>query len=707
MSSHIYTQNRELSWLAFNERVLAEAADDAVPLLERLKFASIFTSNLDEFFMIRVGSLFDLMGIEPERRDSRSNMTPLEQLQAIYAAVRPLYRRREAICMGLERLLRRYGICRLGWDELTGSEKKFCQRYFRAEVEPIISPQIVDTHHPFPHLRNNVLHIGAWVKYRSRDVFGVIPVPDALPGVLFLPGTEGLRYIHMEELLLHHTEDIFSNYDVRAKCVFRVTRNADINPEDEAFDLDENEDFRKKMRKALKQRTRLAPVRLELSERIEGDFLEYLKKRLPVTDGQIYCTSAPLCLNYAFSLAGRLPEELRRSLTYPEFRPCRCSGLNSSESMIKQITRSDRLLSYPFESMSPFLNLLREASEDPDVISIKITIYRLASKAKLVEYLCNAAEQGKDVTVFIELRARFDEQNNIDWSERLEDAGCTVFYGFENYKIHSKICLITRRERGQIRYITQVGTGNYNEKTAAQYTDVSLLTANPDIGQDAVEFFKNMSIGELDGDYAHLLVAPHSLKRTILRLMDEEIAKGPRGRMRFKINSLTDIDIIEKLREASRAGVRTDMVVRGICCILPGIPGETDNIRIVSIVGRFLEHSRIYCFGEGESERMYISSADFMTRNTQRRVETACPIYDSAVRAKLHRIMDVCLADNVKARELHSDGSYGPVHGGAERIDAQLTQMDWALDAEAEPEPPAEREGALGRMFRRFFRGER
>ncbi len=609
--------------------------------------------------------------------------------------------------MGLERLLRRYGICRLGWDELTGSEKKFCQRYFRAEVEPIISPQIVDTHHPFPHLRNNVLHIGAWVKYRSRDVFGVIPVPDALPGVLFLPGTEGLRYIHMEELLLHHTEDIFSNYDVRAKCVFRVTRNADINPEDEAFDLDENEDFRKKMRKALKQRTRLAPVRLELSERIEGDFLEYLKKRLPVTDGQIYCTSAPLCLNYAFSLAGRLPEELRRSLTYPEFRPCRCSGLNSSESMIKQITRSDRLLSYPFESMSPFLNLLREASEDPDVISIKITIYRLASKAKLVEYLCNAAEQGKDVTVFIELRARFDEQNNIDWSERLEDAGCTVFYGFENYKIHSKICLITRRERGQIRYITQVGTGNYNEKTAAQYTDVSLLTANPDICQDAVEFFKNMSIGELDGDYAHLLVAPHSLKRTILRLMDEEIAKGPRGRMRFKINSLTDIDIIEKLREASRAGVRTDMVVRGICCILPGIPGETDNIRIVSIVGRFLEHSRIYCFGEGESERMYISSADFMTRNTQRRVETACPIYDSAVRAKLHRIMDVCLADNVKARELHADGSYGPVHGGAERIDAQLTQMDWALDAEAEPEPPAEREGALGRMFRRFFRGER
>ena len=703
MSAHIYTQNRELSWLAFNERVLAEASDESVPLLERLKFASIFTSNLDEFFMIRVGSLFDLMGVEPDRRDSRSGMTPEEQLHAIYDAVRPLYREREAVCLGLERLLRRYDICRLEWKELTGSEKKYCQRYFHSEVEPIISPQIVDTHHPFPHLKNNVLHIGAWVKYRSRDVFGVIPMPEALPGVLFLPCDEGLRYIHMEELLLHHAGDIFANYDVRAKCVFRVTRNADINPEDEAFDMDENDDFRKKMRKALRQRTRLAPVRLELSERISGDFLEYLKKRLPVTDEQVFFTSAPLRLDYAFSLAGKLADpELRRAMTYPEFKPCRNAQIRTGESMIRQISRSDKLLSFPFESMSPFLTLLKEASEDPDVISIKITIYRLARKAKLVEYLCAAAENGKDVTVFIELRARFDEQNNIDWSERLEDAGCNVFYGFESYKIHSKICLITRRERGEIRYITQVGTGNYNEKTAEQYTDVSLLTSNRDIGQDAVEFFKNMSIGELDGEYRHLLVSPYSLKREVLRLMDGEIAKGSAGRMRFKINSLTDMDIIERLRKASRAGVRIDMVVRGICCILPGIPGETENIHIVSIVGRFLEHSRIYCFGEGEDERMYISSADFMTRNTQRRVETACPIYDSAVRAKLNGIMDLCLMDNVKARELHADGSYSPVHGGEERLDAQQLQMDRAIDAAAEPEPAPEREGVIGRLLRRF-----
>ena len=702
MSAQIYTQNRELSWLAFNERVLAEAADESVPLLERLKFASIFTSNLDEFFMIRVGSLFDLNNVEPERRDSRSGMTAREQLDAIYAAVRPLYREREAVCLGLERLLRRYGICRLGWDELTDREKKFCQRYFRSEVEPVISPQIVDTHHPFPHLKNNVLHVAAWVKYRSRDVFGVIPMPDALPDVLFLPCEDGLRYIHMEELLLRRAGDVFTGCEVREKCVFRVTRNADINPEDEAFDMDEGEDFRKKMRKMLRQRTRLAPVRLELSERIGGDFLDYLKKRLPVADGQIYYTSAPLKLGYAFSLAAKLPGELRRSLTYPEFKPCRPAGINSGESMIRQASRADRLLSYPFESMDPFLRLLKEAGSDPGVISIKITIYRLASRAKLVEYLCRAAENGKDVTVFIELRARFDEQNNIDWSERLEDAGCTVFYGFESYKIHSKICLITRRERGQIKYITQVGTGNYNEKTAAQYTDLSLITADERIGQDAVEFFKNMSIGELDGEYSHLLVAPHSLKRTILHLMDEEIARGARGRMKFKINSLTDMDIIEKLREASRAGVRIDMVVRGICCILPGIPGETDNIHIVSIVGRYLEHSRIYIFGEGESERMYISSADFMTRNTQRRVETACPIYAAETRAKVHAVMDVCLADNVKARTLCPDGSYAPARGGAERVDAQQTQMDWALAAEAVPEPPAGREGPISRLIKRL-----
>ena len=698
MNDQAFTQNRELSWLAFNDRVLTEATDETVPLLERLKFVSIFTSNLDEFFMIRVGSLFDLSNMNADSRDKRSGWTPEEQLQAIYTAVQPLYRKREAICASLERQLRVHGICCLSYSELEATEQKFCNQYFKNSIAPIISPQIVDTHHPFPHLRNKVIHVGAWLKYKNRDVFAVIPLPDALPPVLFLPGSD-LRYIHMEEVLLAYVEQIFSNYIVREKMAFCVTRNADINPDDDAYDFD-SDDFRKKMKKALKQRMRLAPVRLELSKSISADFAGYLKARLPVTDRQIFVTSAPLKLSYDFSLASRLPEVKQRALTYPPFTPCVCGEINPGESIIRQVMRKDRLLSYPFESMAPFLNLIREASEDPAVISIKITIYRLASKAKLVDYLCAAAERGKDVTVLIELRARFDEQNNIDWSERLEEAGCTVLYGFEEYKVHSKICLITRREHGEIRTITQVGTGNYNEKTAEQYTDVALLTADRRIGEDATEFFKNMSIGNLEGKYQQLLVAPVSLKSTIMQRIDEEIAKRDQGRIVIKINSITDVDLIEKLKQASCAGVKIDMIVRGICCILPGVPGKTENLRVISIVGRYLEHSRIYCFGTGTSEQMYISSADFMTRNTTRRVEVACPIYDKDVRAKLHRILDACLSDNVKARVLQSDGSYALRERVGTPVDSQQLMMDQALQRQAEG-PILEKEEHHG-LFQRL-----
>jgi len=671
-------QNRELSWLAFNDRVLSEATDETVPLLERLKFVAIFSSNLDEFFMIRVGSIFDLMHVEPDSHDHRSGWTPQEQLEAIYRAVRPLYQKREAICAALEKQLRVHGIYRLSYEELEPPEKKYCTQYFKNSVAPIISPQIVDTHHPFPHLKNNLLHVGAWVKYKSREFFGVIPLPDSLPPVLFLPGGE-LRYLPMEELLTAFLGESFPNYSVRERMVFRVTRNADINPEDEAFDLD-SEDFRVKMKKVLKRRTRLAPVRLELSAPISEAFRGYLMERLPIADGQIFITSAPLRLDYAFSLPSRLPEVKRKALTYPPFTPCPSPQINPEESVIRQVLRKDRLLFYPFESMAPFLNLIREAAEDPAVISIKITIYRLARKAKLVEYLCQAAENGKDVTVLIELRARFDEQNNIDWSERLEEAGCTILYGFEGYKVHSKICLITRRERGgEIRCITQVGTGNYNEKTAAQYTDVSLLTANQRIGRDATEFFKNMSIANLEGDYKELLVAPVSLKSTLINLIDEEIAKRNQGRILIKVNSITDVELIEKLKQASCAGVKIDLIVRGICSILPGVPGKTENIRVISIVGRYLEHSRIYCFGTGSGERIYISSADFMTRNTECRVEVACPIYDRDVRLRLHRILDACLADNTKARILQPDGSYLPCTAGELPVDSQQTMMNLAL----------------------------
>ena len=673
-----FTQNRELSWLRFNERVLMEATDETVPLLERLKFIAIFTSNLDEFFMIRVGSLFDLSHFKTHTIDQKSGWTPGEQLTHIYEAVRVLYARRQQIYQEVEQQLRVHGICQLHYDELAETEVKFVRQYFKSSIAPILSPQIVDTHHPFPHLQNKALHIGAWLKYKNNPMFAVIPVPAALPEVIFLPGGE-TRYIRTEEVILEHVSQIFKDDTILEKTVFCVTRNADINPDDEAFDFD-SDDFRGKMKKLLRQRQRLAPVRLELSRPISETFLKYLKEHLPVTQEQVYVTNAPLKMGYAFALPAKLSENKRRALTDAPFTPGVPHGVRLNAPITPQVQAHDILLSYPFEGMDTFLHLIRESAYDPDVISIKITIYRLARKAKLVEYLCAAAEAGKDVTAFIELRARFDEQNNIDWSERLEDAGCTVIYGVENYKVHSKVCLITRRSQGSVQYITQVGTGNYNEKTALQYTDLSLITANPAIGQDANHFFQNLAIGNVSGQYEHLMVAPSSLKTGIIREIDREIAKRGEGRIFIKMNAITDIDLIEKLKQASCAGVRVRMIVRGICCILPDIPEKTENIEVISIVGRFLEHSRVYCFGQGNDERMYIASADFMTRNTEKRVEVACPIYNQAVREKIHYLMDTCWADNVKARALQRDGSYRTRPIRETPIDSQQMLMAKALE---------------------------
>lgn len=673
-----FTQNRELSWLRFNERVLMEATDETVPLLERLKFIAIFTSNLDEFFMIRVGSLFDLSHFKTHTIDQKSGWTPGEQLTHIYEAVRVLYARRQQIYQEVEQQLRVHGICQLRYDELAETEVKFVRQYFKSSIAPILSPQIVDTHHPFPHLQNKALHIGAWLKYKNNPMFAVIPVPAALPEVIFLPGGE-TRYIRTEEVILEHVSQIFKSDTILEKTVFCVTRNADINPDDEAFDFD-SDDFRGKMKKLLRQRQRLAPVRLELSRPISETFLKYLKEHLPVTQEQVYVTNAPLKMGYAFALPAKLSENKRRALTDAPFTPGVPHGVRLNAPITPQVQAHDILLSYPFEGMDTFLHLIRESAYDPDVISIKITIYRLARKAKLVEYLCAAAEAGKDVTAFIELRARFDEQNNIDWSERLEDAGCTVIYGVENYKVHSKVCLITRRIQGSVQYITQVGTGNYNEKTALQYTDLSLITANPAIGQDANHFFQNLAIGNVSGQYEHLMVAPSSLKTGIIREIDREIAKRGEGRIFIKMNAITDIDLIEKLKQASCAGVRVRMIVRGICCILPDIPEKTENIEVISIVGRFLEHSRVYCFGQGNDERMYIASADFMTRNTEKRVEVACPIYDQNVREKIHYLMDTCWADNVKARALQRDGSYRTRPIRETPIDSQQMLMAKALE---------------------------
>lgn len=701
-----YTQNRELSWLRFNDSVLDEAVDERVPLLERLKFVSIFTSNLDEFFMIRVGSLHDQEALGSTAVDKKSGMTASQQLTAIYAAVCPLYAKRERIFRDIDRQLRPYGIYQLSYGELENSERAFLQEYYESNVAPSLSPQIIDPHHPFPHLQNKVVHVGAWLRRGEKKVFAVIPLPASLPEVVLLPGSS-LRCIRTEEILFRQLPSIFSTYTVDEASAFCVTRNADVNPDDEAFEYDE--DFRQKMKKVLGARRRLAPVRLEYDREISDCFLQYLCDRLSITLEQAYQTTAPFKMGYVFDLEGKLPEGRRKALLYQPFHPQLPYGIRRKGSVLEQVRQRDLLLSYPFESMDPFLQLIRESASDPAVLSIKITIYRMAKHAKLVDYLCAAAENGKDVTVLIELRARFDEQHNIDWSERLEDAGCTVIYGFEEFKVHSKLCLITRREQGKIRFITQAGTGNYNEKTATMYTDLSLMTADQAIGRDANEFFKNMSIGNLEGKYHHLLVAPTSLKSSLLAEMDREIAKGPEGRILIKINSITDYGLMKKLKEASCAGVQVRMIVRGICCLLPELPGKTENIHITSIVGRFLEHSRIYCFGQGSQERMYIASADFMTRNTERRVEVACPIYDLSVRRKIHQILDACLKDTLKARQMRSDGSYCR-RPPEPPFDSQQFLLEQAIrDAKEEqrqPDMPQESGGFLNWLRRTFRLGQ-
>ena len=699
-----YTQNRELSWLQFNARVLAEAEDENVPLLERFKFLAIFTSNLDEFFMIRVGSLCDMATVDKEHTDSKSGLTAKEQLHLIYKAVEPLYARRDAAFSDVDSKLSAIGLRRLTMDSLAPDEQKYIKRYFKDIIAPVLSPQIVDSHHPFPHLEGKVLHIAALLSHKKTERLGLLPVPASLPPVVFLPETPS-RYILTEDILLAYADHVFEMYDVLEKTVLCVTRNADIQVDDETFGV-EGGDFRKKMEKLLRQRRRMAVVRVEINRPISDHFKEHFRSRFEVSDAQIFLSrTAPLKLGYAFSLGEHLPEKKRAFLSDAPFTPQQPAMLSAGQSLLKAALQRDILLSYPYESMEPFLQMIREAANDPAVLAIRITIYRLASKAKLVEYLCAAAENGKDVTALIELRARFDEQNNIDWSERMEEAGCKIIYGFEDYKVHSKICLITRRERGAVRHITQVGTGNYNEKTAKQYTDVSLITADERIGQDAGAFFNNMALGNLSGHYSRLFVAPTSLKNNILALMDEQIAKGKDGYILLKFNSLTDIDVIAKLREASCAGVTVEMIVRGICCLLPGVPGHTENITVTSIVGRFLEHSRIYVFGRGDEEKMYISSADLMTRNTERRVEIACPIDDPAVRTRLHDILYAMQHDTVKARVLQPDGTYCKKPAVQDPICAQNLLMQQAIEnARKQAAQPAPHPGFLEKI-RKWFSG--
>lgn len=678
-----YTQNRELSWLRFDQRVLEEARDKSVPLLERMKFVAIFTSNLDEFFMIRVGSLYDMVQTDEKHRDSRSGMTPQEQLDAIYEEVAPLYKERDKTYTEIKKELSPYGVCGLDFKELEADEKKYVKKYFKEQILPVLSPQIVDSSHPFPHLLNKDIYVTASLN-KKEQMLGIVPVPTYVSDILMLPGHD-IRYIRMEKVIMEYLHLVFDQYEVSDPNYICVTRNADVSPNDEALEV--TDDFRKLMQNTLHKRRRMAVVRLETAEKLSAKMQEYFCEKFKITPAQIFRTKMPMKLDYMFSIAGNLPESMKRSLVYEPFSPQKSAHVQEG-SMLKQVKKQDILLFYPYESMDPFLKLIKDASADPNVMTIKITIYRLAKKARLVEYLCAAAENGKEVTVLIELRARFDEQNNIDWSERLEEADCRVIYGFDGYKVHSKICLITYRNRNEIQYITQVGTGNYNEKTAAMYTDLSLMTADPRIGQDAAEFFKNMSIGNLQGSYQYLIVSPVSLKSSILQMMDEEIRKGKDGRIVMKMNSVTDVDFIRKVSEASRAGVRVDLIVRGICCILPGVPEYTENVRVMSVVGRYLEHPRIFSFGTGKEQKIYIGSADMMTRNTEKRVEVACPVLDEQIRRQINHDLKVMLSDNVKVRVMQKDGTYTKRklkdESSGKMIDSQAVFMEEALKAAEE-----------------------
>ena len=701
------TENREMSWLKFNLRVLEEANCPTNPVFERLKFVSIFTSNLDEFYMVRVGSLYDLAQAGDTQPDNKTGLTCAQQLEMIYRRTPELYRLRDEAYKTVTDALKGYHIECPRFEELTPSERKYIDKYFRRSVLPLLAPQVIDSMHPFPHLNNKQPYIAAALRHGKEKSYGLIPVPPTLGRIVPLPKSN-FRFILLEDVILEYAEVIFDQYSIAEKTVISVTRNADIDTDEGLFDADI--DFRQHMKRILKKRARLAPVRLESSDPLGKDLQNFLCGRLGVKGEQSFVSKTPLNMSYVFALEDFLPEPVKPLLTNAPFHPQKTPDLIDGQSILKQVLKKDLLLSYPFESMRPFLSMIKEAANDPSVLSIKITLYRISRESKLAESLIEAAENGKEVTVLMELRARFDEQNNIEWAQRLEEAGCSVIYGFDGYKVHSKICLITRKERSKIQYITQVGTGNYNEKTSRLYTDLSLITADPVICEDAVNFFKNMALANLEGHYEKLLVAPVGLKSTVIGKIDREIEKAKRGEngsVFMKMNSLTDRDIIDKFIEASSAGVTVRLIIRGICCLIPGIPGKTDNISVVSIVGRFLEHSRVYCFGEGENADLYIASADMMTRNTERRVEVACPVESPELKKRIYKMMEIIFSDAVKGRELGRDGEYRLRTPAANDKASQQSCMDEATERAAAVVSAPGTSAGLREKFRALFRKKR
>ena len=668
MNETIY-MNRELSWLKFNERVLEEAENSKVPLCERLTFASIYQSNLDEFFMVRVGSLIDQMLVAKDSRDNKTHMTPKEQIQAILPQVEILNRRKDEVYGKLMEKIEEYGVRLVDFSKITEEENKFLEAYFDMEISGLISPTIVGKRQPFPFLKNKEIYAVVVLTTKSgKERLGIIPCGSGVfERLIRLPG--GNTYMLSEELILHYIPKVFKGYQVKEKSLLRVTRNADIDA-DALYD--EDLDYREFMADLIKKRKKLAPVRIELSRKLSEGSVKLICEHLTTKSQYVFRSQAPLDLSFVFQIEDalrKIPE-----LFYERRTPRKSPAFTGDRPILDQIKEKDKLLSYPYESINPFLNMLHEAANDKDVVSIKMTLYRVAKQSKVVEALIEAAENGKEVLVLVELKARFDEENNIGWSRLLEDAGCRVIYGLDGYKVHSKLCLITKKTDEQVEYYTQIGTGNYNEKTSRLYTDLSLMTYNVDIGLEAANVFQALAMGETIKHVDHLLVAPKCLQNKILDMADEEIVHARAGEPAYiglKMNSLTDKKIMEKLVEASCAGVRIDMVIRGICCLIPQVPGKTENIHVRSIVGRFLEHSRIYIFGSEGREKIYIASADFMTRNTLRRVEVAAPVYDEEIKARLLRMFHIMLQDNQQARQEDGEGIYRILPTDEEPLDSQ------------------------------------
>lgn len=670
-----YTQNREVSWLRFDDRVLDEAFDETVPLFERLKFVAIFGSNLDEWFMIRIGGLSDLTLLKRQPRDNKSNETPAEQLRTVLSMLPALIERQQDAFAQIEAHLAERGLARVSRDELTDADRVAIARHFDARLAPFVSPMIVDPRHPFPNLRNGQLYVTCSLDGDDEEgLLGLVEIPPALERVVALPPTASeWRYILVEDVVLACLDGCFGDYVVTSAATIRVTRNADLDPDGEG--VGEEEDYRQHMKKVLKLRQRLQAVRLEVGGSLHADLLGYVRQELGLEERRIFTCDMPLDLSYVYGLERHIPEESVAELTFEPFRPQVSPMVDLTRPVRPQIEDHDALLFYPYESMSPLLVLLKEAAGDDACVSIRITLYRVAKQSKLCESLVLAAENGKEVTVLMELRARFDEANNIAWAERLEHAGCTVIYGSEGYKVHSKICQIAYHDQAGVSYITCLGTGNFNEKTALLYSDFMLLTAHGGIGEDGNVFFRNLSLGNLSGSYRHLGVAPSGLKPLVMRGLEREIERARRGegaQVFMKMNSLTDRDVIDKLSDACREGVRVILIIRGICCIRANVKGRTEGLVIRQIVGRFLEHARVYAFGV-ETDTVYLSSADMMTRNTERRVEIAYPVLDPTCKALVVGYMNLQLADNAKARQLTEEGTWEVVGrgGNARRIASQ------------------------------------